>query len=108
MVEGAVSDNAHDVISWEIRSKLRSLDIPPETLYKNYKVPTFARPVLGRSLLTNHRMPYVVNETTTKKRHDLLQNIPVHHYSQNNGLTMAKGGRVMRFKDQAHPPKTFS
>jgi len=88
LVEETVSDNAHDVISWEIRSKLRPLNIPPERLYKEHKVPTCARPVLGRLLLTNHRMPYLVNECTTKKRHDLLQSIPLQNFSQKNEVAM--------------------
>ena len=67
-------------------------------MYKDCRIPTCVRPVLGRSLLTNHRMPYSINECTTKKRHDLLQSIPVHHYSQRNGLAMPKGERVKKFK----------
>ena len=47
--------------------------MPPEMLYKQRKVPTDARPVLGRSLVTNHVLPFNINETTVKKRHDLLQ-----------------------------------
>ena len=58
LVEGMVSDNAHDKISWDIRSKLRPLNISPAEMYKDRRVPTCVRPVLGRSLLTNHRMPY--------------------------------------------------
>ena len=67
-------------------------------MYKDRRIPTFLGPVLGRSLLANHRIPYSINECTTKKRHDLLQSIPVHHYSQKNGLAMSKGERVMKFK----------
>ena len=73
LVTGAVSDNAHDTLSWELRCKLRPVNIPPELLYKQQKVPTDARPVLGRSLVTNHVLPFNINETTGKKRHDLLQ-----------------------------------
>ena len=47
--------------------------MPPEVLYKQHKVPTDVRPVLGRSLVTNHILPFNINETTVKKRHDLLQ-----------------------------------
>ena len=88
--------------------------MPPELLYKQHKVPTDARPVLGRSLVTNHVLPFNINETTVKKRHDLLQvltqtyeprlmtcfqSIPLHHYSQENGLAMSRGERVMKFKN---------
>ena len=69
------------------------------------RLTTLVRPVLGRSLLTNHRMPYSINECTTKKRHDLLQSIPVHHYSQRNGLAMSKEKRIMKFKDPASSAK---
>ena len=62
-------------------------------------VPVFARPVLGRSLVTNHILPFPVNETAVKKRHDLLAAVPVHHYSQRNGLVMSRGEKVMKFKD---------
>ena len=105
LVEGMVSDNAHDKISWDIRSKLRPLNISPAEMYKDRRVPTCVRPVLGRSLLTNHRMPYCINECTTKKRHDLLKSIPVHHYSQKNGLALSRGERVMKFKDQGSSSK---
>lgn len=98
MVKGTVSDNTHDILSWDIRAKLRPVNIAPEVLYKTHKVPTFVRPVLARSLVTNHCMPYSFNETTTEKRHGLLQYIPIHHYSQKNGLAMSKGERVMKFK----------
>ena len=77
----------------------------PELLYKQHKVTTFAKPVLGRSLITNHVLPYTINETTIKNRHDLLQAIPLHHYSQRNGLAMSKGERVMKFKDQGTSSK---
>ena len=60
---------------------------------------------VGRSLLTNHRMPYCINDCTTKKRHDLLQSIPVHHYSQKNGLAIFKKERVMKFKDPGSSAK---
>ena len=50
-------------------------------------------------------MPYCINECTTKKRHDLLQSIPVHHYSQKNGLAMSKGERDMKFKDPGSSAK---
>ena len=74
-------------------------------MYKDRRIPTCVRPVLGRSLLTNHRMPYSINECTTKKRNDLLHSIPVHHYSQRNGLTMSKGELVMKFKDPGSSAK---
>ena len=54
-----------------MRCKLRPVNMPPELLYKQHKVPTDARPVLGRSLVTNHVLPFNINETTVKKRHDL-------------------------------------
>ena len=73
LVTRSVSDNAHDILSWELRCKLRPVNMPPEMLYKQRKVPTDARPVLGRSLVTNHVLPFNINETTVKKRHDLLQ-----------------------------------
>ena len=77
LVEGSVSDNAHDVISWDVRDKLRPLNIPPEILYKQRKMPVFARPVQGKSLVTNHILPFPINETTGNKRHDLLAAVPI-------------------------------
>ena len=44
-------------------------------------------------------MPFPVNETAIKKRHDLLAAVPVQHYSQRNGLAMSRGEKVMKFKD---------
>ena len=113
-MNGSVSDNAHDILAWELRCKLRPVNMPPEMLYKQRKVPTDARPVLGRLLVTNHVLPFNINETTVKKHHDLLQvvhlepiliiifclqSIPLHHYSQKNGLAMSRGEKVMKFKN---------
>ena len=55
--------------------------------------------MLGRSLVTNYILPFPVNETAVKKRHDLLAAVPVHHYSQRNCLAMSRGEKVMKFKD---------
>ena len=106
-MEGTVRDNAHDTISWDIRDKLRPLNIPPEVLYKQHKMPVFARPVLGRSLITNHILPWSVNETTIKKRHDLLAAVSVKEYSQKNGLAMSRGEKILNFKDPGTSSKNL-
>ena len=74
-------------------------------MYKDRHVPTCVRPILGRSLLTNHRIPNCINECTTKKRHDLLKSIPVHHYSQKNCLALFRGERAMKFNDNGSSSK---
>ena len=81
------------------------MNIPPTEMYKDRHVPTCVRPILGRSLLTNHRIPNCINECTTKKRHDLLKSIPVHHYSQKNCLALSRGERAMKFNDNGSSSK---
>ena len=86
---------------------MRPLNIPPEVLYKQRKMPVFARPVLGRSLITNHILPFSVNETTIKKRHDLLAAVSVKEYSQKNGLAMSRGEKILNFKDPGTSSKNL-
>ena len=70
-------------------------------------MPVFARPVLGRSLITNHVLPFSINETTIKKRHDLLAAVSVKEYSQKNGLAMSRGEKILNFKDPGTSSKNL-
>ena len=65
----------------------------PGKLYAAHKFPTSVRPVLGKSLITSHVMPIGVNESVIKRRHNLLQAIPLEQYSSKNAVALFKGNK---------------
>ena len=66
-IDRPIRYDAHTTIDWDLRTKLRPINLEPSKMYDGTPRSKISKPVLGGSLQIKHMIPGYINESSIKK-----------------------------------------